>query len=118
MVDQLAGGGIALLGLVFGQDRHEGLRKRAFAEQAAQQVGQAEGDVEGVGIGGGAEGTGKQGVAQQAGDAGQHRHAGDGRQGLSRFIGRDYSWAIERETIPAPHFAGQSGPKYEFGIAL
>ena len=81
VVDQGLGGGVALLALVFGQDRHEGLRERAFAEQPAQQVGQAEGDIEGVGISAGTEGTGEQGIAQQAGNAGQHRHARDGCQG-------------------------------------
>jgi hypothetical protein len=51
VVDQGLGGFLAVLGLVFGQDGHEGLRERALGEQPAQQVGQAEGDIEGVGVG-------------------------------------------------------------------
>ena len=44
MIDQGFGGGIALLVFVFGQDRHKRLRKRAFGEQPAQQIGNTEGD--------------------------------------------------------------------------
>ncbi len=69
MVGQFLGGGFAFLVFVFGQDRHEGLGKRPFGKQPAQQVGNAERDVEGVGVGGSAKGPGKQDFANQAGDA-------------------------------------------------
>jgi len=69
MVGQHAGGAIALLVLVFGEDGHEGLRERALGEQSAQQVGDAEGDEEGVGVDGRAKGPGDKKLADQAGDA-------------------------------------------------
>ena len=87
VVGQFLGGGAALPALVFSQDRHERLRKGAFGKQPAQQVGNAEGDVEGVGVGGSAEGPGKQDLADQTGDARQHRHAGDGCQGFMQVHG-------------------------------
>ena len=59
-----------------GQDGHEGLRKGAFGEQPAQQVGNAERHVEGVCPGAGAEGTGHQLVAQMKDAA----HAAEGQQ--------------------------------------
>ena len=64
MVDQGLGGLLAVLGFIFRQDRHEGLRERAFGEQAPQQVRQAECDNEGIGIGRGAKGAREQAFTQ------------------------------------------------------
>jgi hypothetical protein len=64
MVGQLLAGLLPVLVLVFGQDRHEGLRERAFGKQAAQQVGDAEGHDKGVGVGAGAKGAREQTLAQ------------------------------------------------------
>ena len=75
------GGLGALAVLVFRQDGHEGLRKRAFGKHAPQQVGQAEGDEEGVGRHAGPEGARDHEVAHEAEDAGQQRHAADGGEG-------------------------------------
>ena len=62
---------------VFRQQRDERLREGAFGEQPAQQVGQPEGDEEGVGHHAGAEGTGDDEVADEAEDAGKQSHAAD-----------------------------------------
>jgi len=87
VVDQGLGGFLAVFRLVFGEDGHEGLRERALGEQAPQQVGQAERDVEGIGEIRGAEGGGKQAFTQQSGDARHHGHAGDGGEGLEQIHG-------------------------------
>jgi hypothetical protein len=36
----------------------------------------------------------------------------------SRFIGRDYSWAIAIEIFLSSYFESEDGCGYEFGIAL
>jgi hypothetical protein len=77
-IDQAHGLVIAALAVVLVQDRHEGLRERAFGKNAAQQVGDAERHIEGVGHVRGAKGTGDQDFAHQAGDAREHRQAADG----------------------------------------
>ena len=63
------------------QQRHEGLRERALGEEAAQQVGNAEGDPEGVGQRIGAEEPRHQLLAHQAGDARSEREQGNSRGG-------------------------------------
>ncbi len=63
-----------------GQGGHERLGEGALAEQAAQQVGNAEGDVEGVERRSGAEGRGDDHVSGQPGDPGGEREQGDGRR--------------------------------------
>ncbi len=87
-----------------GQQRHERLRERAFGEQAAQQVGDAERDVVGVGEAAGAEARGDQLLTHQAGHARGERQQRNRRGGLekihrgptgfwlrrSRDLGRDY----------------------------
>jgi hypothetical protein len=83
-VDQSARGFVAVALARGGQDRHEGLRERALGKQPAQQVGDAEGDVEGVGGGAGAEGRGDQLLAHQTGDARDQREQGDGGSGLQQ----------------------------------
>ena len=50
VVDQQPGLVGAAPGLVLGEDGHERLRERALGEQAPQQVGNAEGDEERVGL--------------------------------------------------------------------
>ena len=87
MVDQALGGGVAMPGLVFGQDRHEGLREGALGKQAAQQVGDAKRDNEGVGVGRLPEGAREQALAQQSGNPGQHRHAGNCCEGSEQVHG-------------------------------
>jgi len=72
-----AGFRFAALFLVFGQYRHEGLRKGAFGKDAAQQVGQFEGHKEGVGSEAGAEYAGNDGVADKAQHARNQGHAAD-----------------------------------------
>ena len=69
MVRQDTRGAPALLIFVLGEDGYKGLRERALGKQATQQVGDAEGDEEGVGVDRGAEGSGDQKLANQAGDA-------------------------------------------------
>ena len=63
-------------GLVLGEYRHERLRERTLAEDAAQEVRDAEGDVEGVGgdTGAGADEPGEHDVAHEAGNARDERH--------------------------------------------
>ena len=74
-VDQQVGGSITLLLLARRQHRHKGLAKSAFCKQPAKQVGDAKGDIEGVGHGTGAKQRGHQQLARQSGDArGQSQH--------------------------------------------
>ena len=87
VIHQHAGLGVPAPGLVFGQNRHEGLRKRALGEQPAQQVGDAEGDEEGVGVEPRAEDAGDDGVAHEAENARQQRHAAHGGEGLEQIHG-------------------------------
>jgi hypothetical protein len=71
-----------VFGLVFGEHRDEALGKGALAENTAQEIGDAEGDVEGVGrhAGAGADKAGEQDIADETGDPRQQGHAaGDGR---------------------------------------
>ena len=49
MADQLARGVFAMLRPGGGQHRHKGLAEGTLGKQAAKQVGDAKGDVEGVG---------------------------------------------------------------------
>src|SRR5690606_18639906 len=77
-VEQGAHFGVAALGARRPQDGHEGLRERAFGEQAAQQVGNAERHPESVGQRAGAECARDQDVADQAGNARQQREDADG----------------------------------------
>jgi len=78
MIDQMFGGGFALLVFVFGQNRHEGLGERAFGKQAAQQIGNAEGHIECIGVCGSAKCACKQNLPGQSCNTGEHRHARDG----------------------------------------
>ena len=74
----------------FGEDRHEGLRERAFAEQPAQHVGNAKGRLKGIGPGAGAEHRRDQQFARQPGDARREREQGDrgsGPQQVHRVLG-------------------------------
>ncbi len=52
-----------------GQHRHKRLAERTLGEQAAQQIGNAEGDVERVGERAGAKSGGHEQLAHQPGDA-------------------------------------------------
>ena len=70
------------------QQGHEGLREGALGEQAAQQVGDAKRDVEGVGDGTGPEGRRHQLLPHQAGDPGGQRQQGNGRSRLEKVHGR------------------------------
>ena len=69
MVGQAEGGFVAMLVLVFGKNGHESLRECAFGEQPSQQVGNAKGNEEGIGINRRAEGAGHQKLADEASDA-------------------------------------------------
>jgi hypothetical protein len=85
MVDQVARCLFARSCLVFGQNRHERLRKSPFGEHPAQQVRQAERDEKGVGVQPGAECLGDHGIAHKTEDARYQRHAADGDQGLEQI---------------------------------
>jgi hypothetical protein len=65
-IDQCLGLDFPATIAVFGQDGNEGLRERSLGKQPAQQVGQAEGDEEGVGHHAGAEGPGDDEVADES----------------------------------------------------
>ena len=80
-VDERLGRVVAFRVLELGEDRHEGLRERAFRRQPPQQVRDPEGDVKCVGELAGAEGSGNQRFADQAGHAGQQREAADRQEG-------------------------------------
>ncbi len=73
--------------LVFAENGHEGLRKRAFGEHTAQQVGQLEGDEEGIRRQPGAEGAGDDEVANETENSREQRHAADRRQGAEKIHG-------------------------------
>jgi hypothetical protein len=83
-IDQGPGFGRAARLRYSAEDGHEGLRECALGKHAAQQVGQAEGDEEGVGHHAGAEGAGDDEVAHEAQDARQQGHAADGGQGAEQ----------------------------------
>ena len=68
-IDQVVRGLIPSLGAALGQNGHEGLRKSTLGKQAAQQIGNAERHIEGIGGGAGAKGRGDQQLPNQAGDA-------------------------------------------------
>src|SRR5690606_31916956 len=63
------------------QDGNEGLRESAFGEQAAQQVGDAEGHPEGIGQRTRAVRGRDDDVPHQTGDAGKQSEAADGGGG-------------------------------------
>ena len=72
-----------------GEQRHEGGIERALAEQAAKQVGKAEGDEEGVGNRAAAEDGSDEDVAQEAEYAAQQGQAADGCEGAVELHGRE-----------------------------
>ncbi len=82
LIDQGFGRGVAVAVLVFRQNRHEGLRKRAFGEQPPQQVGNLEGDEEGVGHHPRAECARDHRVADKPQDAREQGHAADRSEGF------------------------------------
>ena len=84
MVHQVARGIVAAARLVLGQDGHEGLGEGALGEQAAQQVGQLEGDEKGIGGDPGAEGAGDDGIAHEAENARDQGHAAYGGEGFKQ----------------------------------
>ncbi len=63
---------------VLGEHRNEGGREGALAEQPAEEVGQPEGDEEGVGGHAGAKHPGQDHVPDEAQDPGDQGHAPDG----------------------------------------
>ena len=77
-VDHAVGGSVPLLLARGGQHRHKGLAEGALGKQPAEQVGNAECHVEGIGEGAGTKGRGDQQFADQAGDAGGQRQQRDG----------------------------------------
>ena len=85
MVDQALGVVGAERVLVLAVAGDEGLSEGALGEHAAQQVGQLEGDEEGVGQCAGAENTRDDEVAHEAKDAREQRHATDGGEGLEQI---------------------------------
>ncbi len=92
------------LDLILRQDRHEGLRKGAFGEDPPQQVGQLEGDEEGVGIQPGPERARDHDVAHESEDARDQRHAADGDQRLEQVQGRPLPSACM--SVPAQPWRG------------
>jgi hypothetical protein len=87
-VDQPPGRLVAVGGTRARQHRHERLRERAFAEQAAQQVRDAERDVEGVERRPGAEHRRDDDVAHQPGDPRRQREERDRRRRAEQIHGR------------------------------
>ena len=75
---------VAALGLVFGEHRHEGGGKGALGKQPAQEVGDLEGDEEGVGGGVGAEQPCQHQVAGETQDARDQGVGAHGGQGLEQ----------------------------------
>ena len=71
-----------------GKQRHERRIERALAEQAAEQIGKAEGDEERVGHRAAAEDGGDEDIAQKAEHAAQQGEAADGREGAVKLHGR------------------------------
>jgi hypothetical protein len=74
-----------VLGLVLRQDRHEGLGESAFGKDAPQQVGQLEGDDEGVRCHAGTEDARNERVANETQHTGNHGQGADGGQGLEQI---------------------------------
>ena len=97
VIDQAEGFHVAALVLVFAEDGHEGLREGALGEQPAQQVGQLEGDEEGVGRQSGAERAGDDEVAHEAEDAREQRHAADRGEGAKQIhrVRRCLKWRVK-----------------------
>jgi hypothetical protein len=85
VVDQQQGFAVAALVLVFAEDGHEGLREGALGEHPAQQVGELEGDEEGVGRHAGAEAAGDDEVADETENAREQRHAADRGEGAKKI---------------------------------
>ncbi len=73
---------VGSLGLVLGQHRHEGGGERALGEQPPQQIGNAEGDEEGIGAGAGAEHARDDDVAHETQDSGYQGVGADPGGGL------------------------------------
>jgi len=72
---------------------HEGGRKGALGEQAAEQVGQLEGDEKNVGAGAGAQHRGDQDIAQKTqnpADKGEAADGGDGTQKHHRRLNNGF----------------------------
>ncbi len=70
---------LAALGLELRNHRHEGLRERAFREQAPQEIRDLEGHVEGIGDRPHANYLRHEGIPQQPRDAGQEGGETGGR---------------------------------------
>ena len=75
----------ALAMKALGEERDEGSVERALREQAAEQVGDAEGDEEGVGDRPRAKHRGDQNVADEAEDAAPDGHGADGGEGAVKW---------------------------------
>ena len=82
-----ARGFFALLGLGGGEHGHEGLAEGAFGKQTPKQIGNAKGDVEGVGQRVGAKDRGHEQVAHQPRHTGSQRQQGDGGSGFEQCHG-------------------------------
>jgi hypothetical protein len=99
-VDQLPGRVVAVGGAGARQRRHERLGEGALAEQAAQQVGDAKGDVERVERGAGAEHRRDDDVAHQAGDPRRQREERNRRRRAEQVHGKggvgQRSWRARR----------------------
>ncbi len=66
---------------LLGEHRHEGQVERAFGEEAAEHVGEREGDQESLCHRAGSEVSGHQDVAGEAEDAAEHRPSADAEEG-------------------------------------
>jgi hypothetical protein len=78
----------AALPMIFGEDRHERLRKRAFGEQPAQEIRQTERCFERVHLHAGAESRRFDTLPNESSDAGQQCHPADGREGAEKVQDR------------------------------
>ncbi|MNZ86901.1 hypothetical protein D3C78_1057440 [compost metagenome] len=78
--DKCAGRLFTLLAFVFGKNRHECLGKRPLGKDPPQQIGQFEGDKEGVGRHSRAKCARNEGVTNKPQNPGKHRDRADGGQ--------------------------------------
>ena len=96
------GGLLALALMGAGEERHEGRGEGAFGEEAAEEIGQALGDEEGIGDRPGAERGGDEHVADEAEDAAGRGGAADGGEVLQERHGAP-------EPTPARASLGRGG---------
>ena len=84
MADQLVRGLLPMLGLAGGQHRHKSLAEGPFGEQAPEEIGNSESDIEGICQGIGPEHGGHEQIAHQPRNTGGQRQKGYGGGGFEQ----------------------------------